>query len=280
MCLWLFAVVFGTSLRWVDVKIYEKRGNSCKSALTRINNLKFLSITNEITRNLGKLFRNVKTWKFYWEKWLTKVKPFIRSQNSGERYETDNNYENQSKIINFRLIAILVIPHAYCFQGNRISAVGDTVRIQIGGFEVDNGKTRRPVLQQNRIVSTKYTLLTFLPQNLFEQFRRVANFYFLIMTIIAMSIGKLNFKLLESKHERDSSSIRFTSFTSHFPASPRFCYLRYCGQARLRRLPAVSCWQHGEQVDGDGDSRRRRNWGSMWRHLARWFFRGFGNYFG
>jgi phospholipid-translocating ATPase len=77
-------------------------------------------------------------------------------------------------------------------QGNRISAVEDTVRVQIGGFEgSENGKVKKPPLQQNRIVSTKYTLLTFLPQNLFEQFRRIANFYFLIMTIIAMTIGEL-----------------------------------------------------------------------------------------
>ncbi len=30
----------------------------------------------------------------------------------------------------------------------------------------------------------KYTIWNFLPKNLFEQFRRVANFYFLIITII------------------------------------------------------------------------------------------------
>lgn len=79
------------------------------------------------------------------------------------------------------------------FQGNRISVADDTVRIHIGGnqkeSEEKSKKKCRPRLQQNRIVSTKYTLLTFLPQNLFEQFRRIANFYFLIMTIIALAIG-------------------------------------------------------------------------------------------
>lgn len=77
-------------------------------------------------------------------------------------------------------------------QGNRISSVEDTVRVRIGGFDNNDGsgKPRKLPLQQNRIISTKYTLITFLPQNLFEQFRRIANFYFLIMTIIAMAIGE------------------------------------------------------------------------------------------
>jgi len=34
----------------------------------------------------------------------------------------------------------------------------------------------------------KYNLLTFLPKNLFEQFRRIANFYFLINIIITVNI--------------------------------------------------------------------------------------------
>lgn len=33
----------------------------------------------------------------------------------------------------------------------------------------------------NKIRTTKYTLLSFLPKNLFEQFHRLANFYFLIL---------------------------------------------------------------------------------------------------
>ncbi|KAH0518047.1 putative phospholipid-transporting ATPase VB [Microtus ochrogaster] len=36
----------------------------------------------------------------------------------------------------------------------------------------------------NSICTTKYTLLTFLPQNLFEQFHRWANLYFLFLVIL------------------------------------------------------------------------------------------------
>ena len=80
------------------------------------------------------------------------------------------------------------------FQGNRISSAEDTVRVYIGGQRPDDetAKPKKLPLQQNRIVSTKYTLITFLPQNMFEQFRRIANFYFLVMTIIALVIGELN----------------------------------------------------------------------------------------
>jgi len=36
----------------------------------------------------------------------------------------------------------------------------------------------------NKVSTTKYNILTFLPKNLFEQFRRIANFYFLCLAIL------------------------------------------------------------------------------------------------
>ena len=39
----------------------------------------------------------------------------------------------------------------------------------------------------NYVRSTKYTLATFLPKSLFEQFRRVANLYFLICAILSFT---------------------------------------------------------------------------------------------
>jgi hypothetical protein len=39
------------------------------------------------------------------------------------------------------------------------------------------------------MITSKYTLWNFLPKNLFEQFRRIANFYFLCVMIIALIPG-------------------------------------------------------------------------------------------
>ncbi|CAL1588546.1 unnamed protein product [Knipowitschia caucasica] len=40
----------------------------------------------------------------------------------------------------------------------------------------------------NRITSSKYTFWNFVPKNMFEQFRRVANFYFLIIFLVQLII--------------------------------------------------------------------------------------------
>ncbi|XP_037936228.1 probable phospholipid-transporting ATPase IH isoform X2 [Teleopsis dalmanni] len=71
-------------------------------------------------------------------------------------------------------------------RGSRVSTINDWLQIKIGGD--DEVKKKKGNKQFNRIKSTKYTLITFLPQNLFEQFRRIANFYFLVMTIISLLI--------------------------------------------------------------------------------------------
>ncbi|WWC62655.1 uncharacterized protein I303_105252 [Kwoniella dejecticola CBS 10117] len=50
-----------------------------------------------------------------------------------------------------------------------------------------NGKGD-PIIRyvRNKVKTTKYTLITFIPKNLFEQFRRVANIYFLFCVIIQL----------------------------------------------------------------------------------------------
>lgn len=45
----------------------------------------------------------------------------------------------------------------------------------------DDGK---PMFRNNEIHTNKYNIFTFLPRNLFEQFTRIANFYFLIIVIL------------------------------------------------------------------------------------------------
>ncbi|KAL5004459.1 hypothetical protein ScPMuIL_017915 [Solemya velum] len=44
------------------------------------------------------------------------------------------------------------------------------------------------IYPNNRVVSSRYTLWNFLPKNLFEQFQRIANFYFLCVGIIQLLI--------------------------------------------------------------------------------------------
>lgn len=39
-------------------------------------------------------------------------------------------------------------------------------------------------LQVNYVSTGKYTVLTFLPKNLFEQFQRLANAYFLVLLVL------------------------------------------------------------------------------------------------
>ncbi|KAL0880610.1 hypothetical protein ABMA27_001840 [Loxostege sticticalis] len=65
---------------------------------------------------------------------------------------------------------------------NKVSAASETRRIEVGVVDAPSKK------KHNRIKTSKYTLLTFIPKNLAGQFRRVANFYFLIVTLIAIII--------------------------------------------------------------------------------------------
>ncbi|XP_051881908.1 LOW QUALITY PROTEIN: phospholipid-transporting ATPase IH [Pristis pectinata] len=66
----------------------------------------------------------------------------------------------------------------------------DNRTVYIGHREPPHG-TDAYILQKypdNRIVSSKYTCWNFIPKNLFEQFRRIANFYFLIIFLVQLII--------------------------------------------------------------------------------------------
>ena len=59
-------------------------------------------------------------------------------------------------------------------------------------------KKKHKVLKQhvyasNQVITSKYTIITFLPRNLLEQFRRIANIFFLIaLSIVAILSSQSN----------------------------------------------------------------------------------------
>ncbi|XP_038674758.1 probable phospholipid-transporting ATPase IH isoform X2 [Scyliorhinus canicula] len=66
----------------------------------------------------------------------------------------------------------------------------DSRTVYVGHREPPPG-TDAYILQKypdNRIISSKYTFWNFIPKNLFEQFRRIANFYFLIIFLVQLII--------------------------------------------------------------------------------------------
>lgn len=50
--------------------------------------------------------------------------------------------------------------------------------------EAEPEKSKRTVLACNQLKTTKYTALSFLPKNLFEQFHRLANVYFVFIALL------------------------------------------------------------------------------------------------
>ncbi|XP_039344128.1 probable phospholipid-transporting ATPase IF isoform X5 [Mauremys reevesii] len=64
----------------------------------------------------------------------------------------------------------------------------DTRTIYIANRFPQNGHYVPQKFADNRIISSKYTVWNFIPKNLFEQFRRVANFYFLIIFLVQLMI--------------------------------------------------------------------------------------------
>ena len=57
----------------------------------------------------------------------------------------------------------------------------------IAHLGIDNRYRYPSCFQNNFIKTSKYTLLTFLPLNLFEQFQRAANFYFACLLILQVN---------------------------------------------------------------------------------------------
>uniref|UniRef100_A0A671SUN4 Phospholipid-transporting ATPase n=1 Tax=Sinocyclocheilus anshuiensis TaxID=1608454 RepID=A0A671SUN4_9TELE len=63
----------------------------------------------------------------------------------------------------------------------------DTRTVYIANKFPQHGHYIPQRFSDNRIISSKYTIWNFIPKNLFEQFRRIANFYFLIIFLVQVS---------------------------------------------------------------------------------------------
>ncbi len=92
----------------------------------------------------------------------------------------------------------------------------------------------------NRVRTAKYTLLNFLPINLFEQFRRAANFYFLIcccVNFVGVALRRCS-RYYSPLFLTDSR--RGSAEPGRQPAAAGLCHQRHRHQAGLRRLQG--CW--------------------------------------
>ena len=68
--------------------------------------------------------------------------------------------------------------------GTRTVQVGQRVHQPLENARSISGSSKSQVFADNRVCSAKYNVWNFIPKNLFEQFRRIANFYFLCIAII------------------------------------------------------------------------------------------------
>ncbi|KAM6075954.1 phospholipid-transporting ATPase VD isoform 2-T2 [Chlamydotis macqueenii] len=70
-----------------------------------------------------------------------------------------------------------------CYQSSKSIGKHRIVIPCLGHFKEEYEKVSK-LYMNNKIRTTKYTLLNFLPRNLFEQFHRVANLYFLFLVVL------------------------------------------------------------------------------------------------
>uniref|UniRef100_A0A673LYD9 Phospholipid-transporting ATPase n=1 Tax=Sinocyclocheilus rhinocerous TaxID=307959 RepID=A0A673LYD9_9TELE len=79
----------------------------------------------------------------------------------------------------------------FSFKNMSCSQMGkkpsDTRTVYIANKFPQHGHYIPQRFADNRIISSKYTIWNFIPKNLFEQFRRIANFYFLIIFLVQVS---------------------------------------------------------------------------------------------
>ena len=77
---------------------------------------------------------------------------------------------------------------SHAIQLRRISGGGRRVfvNLPLPKYDLDTHGNPKQLFVSNKVHTSKYTTLTFIPKNLFEQFRRAANMYFLGMAILQL----------------------------------------------------------------------------------------------
>jgi Phospholipid-translocating ATPase N-terminal len=68
------------------------------------------------------------------------------------------------------------------------TAGSDLQPVVLRSFEINKIKQNSLAFCNNQITTSKYTVLTFLPKNLIDQFSKLANIYFLLMMILQVNI--------------------------------------------------------------------------------------------
>lgn len=89
--------------------------------------------------------------------------------------------------------------------GGKNQTLSDIAPQPLRTFNVNDGETNDKLFVGNQIVTSKYTVVNFLPKNLVDQFSKLANIYFLGMMILQVStpylhrfvkFGSINFPVL------------------------------------------------------------------------------------
>ena len=96
-------------------------------------------------------------------------------------------------------------------------------------------------LALHSISTTKYNLLTFFPKNLFEQFHRVANIYFLIIgeNSFPTALTRIRIRTLTTfPSDSEFHPCSWSLLQGCFRHSSFFRVDRYCSERFLRRSPA------------------------------------------
>ena len=71
--------------------------------------------------------------------------------------------------------------------GGKNQTISDIAPQPLRTFHVNDSETNDKLFVGNQIVTSKYTVVNFLPKNLVDQFSKLANIYFLGMMILQVS---------------------------------------------------------------------------------------------